>query len=651
MAHGVLRKAHMIVERNIVPPFSDNGWTFSNSLKNIFVSGYELSMVSTKSIQGVQFILPSNYIGKTLSLSVEKMIGDNIQIQLGWYIGSSWVWNNLKRSGSINGLTIPENATLIILKIQSNTDGDNQIYVKNIQVEESLSHSTFDEYLEGNNKSIKIPESSNLCPDFDKWILDGGAYIDESGYLVLPKSTSSATSPFIPVKNASMLYYSSELWSSENSTKDPTMSHYYLASKYYDKAKVSAENLSGWTGNGHSGSFETNTWSDRKGWSLRGGDNIRYVRYVYSISSIHSSPSLSVRNPMLTVNESYGNNFSKFRDVNKNRYGNDRLKLGSRSAVRKYPFIFKRESVEIVDGMKYGINQPRVRDGGILIEEEGKSRNVAPSIDKWTGSGLEMLKIMENEYNIKLYHDISTPYVITSVSGLLNTPHTFSFFIKPKTHNHISCGFRGGLGSKEDEKFDDLKINEWNRIVHTRTLVDGVASPIIYTSGSRQSEFDIKNLQIENGSQPTPFIDIFKPMDKLDIPITLDGEGGSIEIEFEGNDLEDYQKYLFDSNGGRWLIWKPERASYHQLYTNGSSRFNFPSSSLSSGKNKVKILWTATASEAWVNGIKVGSGGHNGRSNATELYLGRRQNDVNFYNAIFYSVIVKDRDGRITYEM
>lgn len=322
-----------------------------------------------------------------------------------------------------------------------------------------------------------------------------------------------------------------------------------------------------------------------------------------------------------------------------------------KSPYKKYPFKFSRQSIEILDGVQYGLNQPRIINNGILVEEE--IENLAGSLLDWAGTGSTVSNIRANEYNVVLSHTTYTPYLMKDISGLSATAYTLRFFVKPKTHSSIRCGFRGSLGSGADETFYNLKMNEWNEIVYTRTLVDGAMSPIIYTNGTRDSEFDLKLVQIEKGSRPSNFAkNIIRPMDKLNIPVTLDGQGGSIEFEFEGDTGVDIQRrYLFDSNGGRWIIWKSESSSSHELYTNGRARFKFPSSSFSLGRNKVRLIWSATTSEVWVNDVKVGNGIHDGKSSATDIYLGRRNIDESFYNAVFYSFIVKDRNGLITFKM
>ena len=115
--------------------------------------------------------------------------------------------------------------------------------------------------------------------DFSTWSLGGGAYINESGALVLPTTGSSvATSPYIPVIGTPWELKLNGITSSVSPSSSPH-GGVYIGSSYFDSSYTSAMADNNYTGNGYAPALPLNTltaisWDGWEGY----GSNVYYVR-------------------------------------------------------------------------------------------------------------------------------------------------------------------------------------------------------------------------------------------------------------------------------------------------------------------------------------------------------------------------------------
>ena len=339
--------------------------------------------------------------------------------------------------------------------------------------------------------------------------------------------------------------------------------------------------------------------------------------------------------------------------------------------IKKYPFVFRRDSMESLNGKRFSLNQPRVFDGGIAIDGGTKNLFESPNNfdDKnWAketaitvypkrviapDGSLTSDIISYGSSGTRYFHQL--PKSVSGAAGWLSgKSFTISCWMKGAVGGEIvrlEIRTTGGAAKHYSETFN--LSNEWKRYSYTANISSDDENTRVggLFIGSLNSEYHVWHPQFEEGSRASSYTEGVRPDEYLDIPVSFDGQGGSIEIEFEHNNFIKEKMYLFDSNRNRWLLWKPEGADYLQVYTDGRSRFNFPVSSMAEGKNNFRLEWDENSSRGFMNNTLVGSGSHSGKSSATTLYLGRRQTDIDFYNSVFYSVVIKDRYGRVQFRL
>lgn len=335
-----------------------------------------------------------------------------------------------------------------------------------------------------------------------------------------------------------------------------------------------------------------------------------------------------------------------------------------RHPFKNYPFDFSRRSIEMLDNVKYASDTPRIVHDGVMIEE-GTDNLFRDSLllsesswtkEAWNGVISDRHSLAPNGLMeaTKISHQSGYLYQRKTVSA--GTYHTVSAWMKSVDGSTFDCplfiwGYNGTGGSKIRSSSTEKVTGEWKRFSVTyKALSDETSFSFGLIQTGFRKEILIWGSQHESKSYMTSYTPLARPLEKLDIPVSIDGQGGSIEFEFEGKFIEGGKQYLFDTDGLRWLIWNADSNSNYQIYTNGSARYSFPVSTMKDGKNKVKLSWSATKSETWVNDVLVGSGSHNGGSNATKIYVGRRHTDDGVHNAIFYSFTVKDRTGKTTFK-
>lgn len=139
---GQSKEAIKKPQRNILPPFEDEGWERNkNAISEESKYGYELGFTGIIYSGFTNYNLPVDIAGKTVSLSVESLEGD----------GKPWVILRYNVNGSrqqhvitevgekspakIEGIDIPYDAKGIHVIIEASQSGERYCYVKNVQLE------------------------------------------------------------------------------------------------------------------------------------------------------------------------------------------------------------------------------------------------------------------------------------------------------------------------------------------------------------------------------------------------------------------------------------------------------------------------------------------------------------------------------------
>lgn len=330
---------------------------------------------------------------------------------------------------------------------------------------------------------------------------------------------------------------------------------------------------------------------------------------------------------------------------------------------KKYEFSFSRPSTEFINGSTFGLNQPRIVNDGVLIENELSNLLENPlnltdskwTKESWSGRIIDNAGIAPNgklEASRVIHlekHDGYLYHRKEKLSGATN--YVMSAWMKSATGEEYTCPmfiwtYDGASGKGLKVASGEKVTSEWKRFeLRYTSKADETSMSFGLVLDGTKVDILIWGSQLEL-DRLTEFTPSTRPQEKLDMPVVLDGEGGSIEVDFEYAETKD-KLYLFDSNKLRWLLWKPEGKNYFEIYTNGNLKLRLPDSPFAIGRNKFAMKWNSNKVEAFVNNVKVGEGLHDGGSNTNTLYVGRRNDNTGFLNGVVYSFIVRGKDGRV----
>ncbi|MFJ8247288.1 hypothetical protein [Peribacillus asahii] len=355
----------------------------------------------------------------------------------------------------------------------------------------------------------------------------------------------------------------------------------------------------------------------------------------------------------------------------------------AKKSFEKYPFTFSRESIEYLNGIKYGLNQPRIVNDGILIQQ-GITNIIYPKhngevlgTEVWGKDTAEVVFEQNSKEVSPLFGQYVTKWSKTTKSGtgncyingptkidnsVISKKWTFSCYLKradgkPVTEvgyayvyaNSVATGNR--ITTNSGPTYIERYTDGWYRVVREVTVLEDSKAVLVgFSALDGETDWYIDGWQLEADNCATSYTVTSRPMEKLDIPISLDGQGGSIEVDvdFKRGDVSQ-PRYIFDSNDSRWLMYF--NTGGLNAYLNGVGRIiAIPIEKIPDGRRKITLKWTSATSELFIDGVLAGSGIHNGASNTSKIYLGRRQSDEEFVNGMFHSFVVKDRNGKITYK-
>lgn len=323
-----------------------------------------------------------------------------------------------------------------------------------------------------------------------------------------------------------------------------------------------------------------------------------------------------------------------------------------KATYRKLPFSFSRESVEVLDGIQYGINSPRIKHGGILVEEGTvnmlSTRPVQPNSPATVEDrgGYYLVAAGANS-------NFSGAY-ITGIASKANTTYTLSARFEEVGSAKGKVDFvieQTGAGTirKKPTKVGD-------RYILTFTTSSGVTkiSTCFYMSNGVTGDSFIlyKDIQLEEKSVMTNYTDKERKNEIPTLPVNFDRQAGSIETEFDFADIPTKSQYIFDTVQNRWIFYKDAWDNKVYVYLDGVQCIGLPKDVLPEGRIKARIEWSNPSVSLYINDKLVGTGSYNG-SNYTkkDIYLGTRYTVVEYLNNVIYSMVVKDRNGNIIASM
>jgi hypothetical protein len=333
-----------------------------------------------------------------------------------------------------------------------------------------------------------------------------------------------------------------------------------------------------------------------------------------------------------------------------------------KASYKNYPFIFKRESTETLNGVQYRTNNPRFKNGGILIEE-GLTNTVANS-DKVTE-----LKTVGTYYGQVTYnHGLPKGGVVQSTDD----KYTLQFELKKigtdsRPFVSVVVGAQPPKDSwswrlfdydfHEGVEIEDLE-DGWQRYTKTFTIKGSkgeyLQTFIKFICEVRDVNIDslIRNVQIEERDYATTYTTGYRKSESLITNASLDKYAGAIEVEFSYKDIPSKSQYIFDATVPRWILYKDAWDNTVYVYLEGNSVIALPNTAIPNGKNLARIEWKNGSSSLYMNGVKIGTGTYtsNNTKGIKAFYVGSRYTGVEQLNNVIYSFKVEDRNGKVTYQ-
>jgi len=633
--------ASLIPQKNLID-FSEKGMRVyggSPPTKLTWKSG-RVSFDSVGNYSGIQPIVsPTLEVGKAYSFSFK---GHNLRLvaNYGTLVGTSVVYDGNKTT-----LTFTPTKSTGFLAIENSSLTNASCWAEEVQLELGNVSTAYELYNLVNKKSSlvpnKVPKKNYLLP-LTKWIAQANANIE---FLELTERKATFT-----VNNAS-IYSGLEMPIDINVFNLLRGKQVALSVKNYDKGiyngQIQLRFFGGASGNtdfviGSAGQVISKTVpTDFTSVFLRVQTNASgYAKFTVEDLQLELGSSAT--------------------DYDIYQLVNDYSSVIKKAPYRNYPFTYQRESIEILNGVQYGMNNPRIKNGGIFIEE-GLTNTVSGS-DKVTE-----LKVINNAYGQVTYnHNLPRKLVVQSTDNA----YTLQFEMKAVGTNAKPWGsivvgampapkdnWSWRLYSKDYLPSEIVDLGDgWKRYTKTFTIKgttgEYLQSFIKFICEVAETDIDsfIRNVQIEEKPYATTYTTGFRKNDNLQIPVSFDKLGGSIDIEFEYKKLENTVQYIFDTNPEeRWLIYK-EKDDTWVVYTGGAGRGLFTAKPVE-GKNVINVTWTADSIQVYLNGVRVINSSHVLAGLQNKVYFGQRYTLGNHLNNSIYSFVVKDHNGNIQYKI
>jgi len=350
------------------------------------------------------------------------------------------------------------------------------------------------------------------------------------------------------------------------------------------------------------------------------------------------------------------------------------FKLGSKKPVssivkaplKLLPYSYLRESVELVGNVQYGMNNPRFKNGGLLIEEgtynyvtagstmqEVKVPNPTTYAQKrWSHSHPNGGKTL----TVDKQYTLSFDTLRTGAEG-----KNFSSVVVGGVTNGDAWNVR--LRPDQQKPFVIPLADGWERWVFPFTIkanTQYLQTFLNFITDTYESQYVclVKNVQLEEKAFGTSFTDLSRKHDKATIPNVvgvLDSGGGSISIKTKYDNLELaklWSGFYFDtSSNARWFCNYDSNIKKFQLVLNGIGLIQLPDTVLQK-ENDVLITWTNKTVSMTVNGVSGTATGSGATVNTGIMTLGTRFTvDNAWLNGSITEFEIKDRNGNTTFKI
>ena len=606
----VNRTSKVVPQKNKVLPFTSPKWQLHANAKVIDANTLELNATAAN-----QFTMIDLYLKPNTNYTISMGQCDGIyKINDDKATAISATYN---QKGTVTFNT--GNTKKVTLFFYSASAG--KFIFKKPMIEEGSTKTGYEEYKEGSNKASLVPNMNLLNPK--AWV--SGRTFDnafkptsfrvEGNNVVVVAPVNSMVSQVVDVK--------------PNTNYTAFISYYPDAKRGIYVYSMNGTDLKP-TGKGSPSTFNS-------------GANTKVIIGLYKSSSANDLPEIMFDSPMM-IEGSTQVPFEPYR-LSAKKVNSPLVK----APYRNYPFKFKRENVEIFEGIQYGHNNPRIKNGGLFLEE-------------YTFNLLSGKTFLPN--NPTTIVDKGNYYLVTAGStSNFQGAYLTGITVKAVTTYTLSAKVEE-LGSAKG-KLDFVIEQTGGTTIRKKPVKFGDRYYITFTTGSGVTRISTcfylgggvigdaftlgKDVQLEERGYPTSPANGVHKADDLQIPVKFDTQGGSFEMEFDYHYSEGATQYLFDTNAEeRWLIYKETYNSWI-IYTNGVSR-GYLSKNPVEGRNKLKLSWTATSFEVILNGEKVAGKAHVLEGRQNNIFLGQRYTIGSHLDDVIYSVVIKDHNGNIQFQ-
>lgn len=637
--------ANLFPKKNLIKPFGDDDYVFPavSVGRYTIISPSRIELDATADHQYFRIGFPVKpYTVYTVSANHNGKIG---------------IYSDDGASGIVQYDTIQKatfnsgNRNVIRFYFSNIGMGTGKFYVEDLQLEEGSVVTDYEPYTLINRPSSLAPKKTpkkNLVPPFSKWATIGDNFKINSDYSISGSFVSGTIRACL-------------------TTIDVEIGKTYTLS-----GKVTPVN-----GRIRIGKKSDNTLIGVVG--ANGSPTLTFTatekQYSLSIDNNYGSPvyggTLAFDNIQLEEG-SVATDFQPYALVD------DYSSVIKKATYRNYPFSFKRESVEVVDSIQYGVNSPRIKDGGLLIEEGTK--NLVPPVQTWKNPWIgamppayiedyTRLTLDTAKGNISaVRHDTTRTFVATAGKS-----YTISFKARGSKNGimlnylYFMNAVSGGNKNLYGDGFKTTITTEWQEYHYTTTYdVSSSSAHILFGFSTSTNNpvatgdwVDFKDVQVEEKNYFTSYTQNERKPDKVTLTDSgqIDAVAGSIEFSFSFDDLTNAligSHFIFDTNipTNRLFCNYDVGLKAIQFTLQGLANIQIPSTNLQAD-NVCKIEWNGGYSKFTVNGYSMDKT-TTGKLNPAfgTMTLGcRNSNDTAWLNGVLKSFVVKDRNGVITYQI
>jgi hypothetical protein len=334
-----------------------------------------------------------------------------------------------------------------------------------------------------------------------------------------------------------------------------------------------------------------------------------------------------------------------------------------KAPYKKRSVDFKRETSEILDGVYYTRNSPRLKDGGMLIEEY--TANVAKQ-RSGIASGARALVSKLDDYTHRVFFVAGTNTTDTrfTVPCTLVRDKTYTFSFDVEKVGGADSSLRIAIDPVSGTVVDTgtMKNGEKKHMSSTKTMTyestNGIGQSINFWSWVDNTEWIISNIQVEEKPFATSWTDGNRKSETAEIlnpQLIMDGQKGSIEIEWSADIVKSKNKgyFLFDTTNNRMFVNYDVTVKKLQVSMGGMGLVVVDETYIQTD-NKLKIEWEyQNYVNVDLNGVQVSKTTTSGFStNLGRMFMGTRYSaDSGYLNGVMKKFVIKDKNGNVTFQL